>query len=69
MNTINLQDLSGVEITDIIIFPHYEREDLFPNELTIEERIRKFEKNFDCKVTRLTDSEAVIINNNIKKII
>ncbi|WP_044894856.1 Type 1 glutamine amidotransferase-like domain-containing protein [Bacillus alveayuensis] len=69
MNTINLKDLSGLEITDIILFPHYGREDLFLNDLTIEERILKFEKSFDCKVTRLTDSEAVIINNNLKKII
>lgn len=58
-----------IKITDMIIFPHYGREDLFPNELTIEERILKFDENYNCQVTRLKDSEAIIINNNSKKMI
>jgi dipeptidase E len=63
MNEVTLQDLMGLKITEKLIFPHYDREDLFPNKLgqTIEERLSAYEANYKCSVIRLKDDEAITI--------
>jgi hypothetical protein len=67
LNTVSLEDLSGLHLTDEIIFPHYGREDVFPGDSSIEERLQTFETRFGCRVTRLKDSEALLINGNEKR--
>jgi peptidase E len=67
LNTVSLEDLSGLHLTDEIIFPHYGREDVFPGDSSIEERLQTFEAQFRCHVTRLKDSEALLINGNEKR--
>src|SRR3989338_6276946 len=53
INSIKLKDLTGLNLTDISIYPHYTKE--------VEEKIKKFESKFQCKVKRLTDSQSVVI--------
>ena len=53
INSIKLKDLTGLNLTDISIYPHYVKE--------AEERIKKFETKYQCKVKRLSDSQAVVI--------
>lgn len=54
MNTMRITDFTGLGITDKLIFPHYDREDLFKDEAgrTIEERILEFETIENCGVTK-----------------
>ncbi|MBD8071568.1 Type 1 glutamine amidotransferase-like domain-containing protein [Bacillus sp. PS06] len=59
LNTVNLKDLTGLKITDNIVFPHYDREDLFPSSLSIEERILKYEAVYQKKVLRIADDDAI----------
>lgn len=61
MNIHNLQDLSGLKLVNLCLFPHSNREDLFkdPHGQTIAERIGVFERHA-CKVTRLADNEFLI---------
>lgn len=63
MNTMNLTDFGALGVTDKLIFPHYDREDIFKDRSnkTIEERIVEFECNENCKVTRLKDEECISI--------
>lgn len=63
MNTIELEDLSGLGITDRLIFPHYNREDLFPstNGMTINDRIKLFEAKHNCFVSRINDDQFILI--------
>ena len=53
INSIKLKDLTGLNLTDIFIYPHYTKE--------VEEKIKKFESKYRCKVKRLSDSQAVVI--------
>ena len=64
MNAHNLQDLSGLKLVNLCLFPHSNREDLFkdPYSQTIAERIDIFERH-GCKVTRLADNEFLIFNS------
>lgn len=55
INAIKLKDLTGLNLTDAIIYPHYARE--------VEEKIKKFESKYQCKVRRLTDNQLVTIKN------
>lgn len=63
MNTLNLSDFNALEITDKLIFPHYDREDLFGNEAgrSIEERIKEFESLENCDVIRLNDDQSILV--------
>ena len=64
MNTLNMNDFTALDITDKLIFPHYDREDLFKDDAgrTIEERIREFETLENCEVTRLNDDQSILIS-------
>lgn len=63
MNTMGLTDFQALGIFNSPIFPHYDREDLFPDAegRTIEERISVFESEENCKVTRLRDEQCFSI--------
>ena len=63
MNTQNTVDLSAVELTDKIVFPHYDREDLFKEDTgkSIEDRLKEFEAFEKCEVARLKDDEFITI--------
>ncbi|MFC5465935.1 Type 1 glutamine amidotransferase-like domain-containing protein [Lederbergia graminis] len=63
MNTFHMKNLSALGLTDKLIFPHYDREDLFQDHTnkTIEHRLREFETMENCEVTRLKDEEYIIV--------
>jgi dipeptidase E len=63
INTIDMQDLTALGLTNKAIFPHYDREDLFTNNSgrSIEDRLKVFENINKCSVVRLKDDESVLI--------
>lgn len=63
MNNVGLHDFKGLAMTDVAIFPHYDREDLFIVETgqTIEDRIKSFERDKQRSITRLKDIDYLII--------
>jgi len=63
MNTLNTMDFSALGLTDKVVFPHYDREDLFKDSTNkkIEDRLKEFEILEGCEVTRLKDDEYIII--------
>jgi len=63
MNARNLQDLSGLKLVNLSLFPHSNREDLFndPHGQTIADRIDVFEQRYICEVTRLADNQFLIV--------
>jgi len=60
-NDIGLEDLTGFNITNLIILPHYSPE--------IEEETKAFETKYGVTVERLNNSQAVLIENGEKSII
>lgn len=62
MDTFHSADLTALNLTGSMIFPHYDREDLFPDPAnrTIEDRLREFEALEGCAVTRLKDDEWIV---------
>ncbi|KGX88334.1 Type 1 glutamine amidotransferase-like domain-containing protein [Pontibacillus marinus] len=67
MNEVGLRNFSGLYLHDDIIFPHYDREDLFQSDQTIEERLREFESSYDCNVIRMKDRDFLLKQHYIKK--
>lgn len=67
MNIVNLNDLSACNFTDIQIFPHYSK--FIKRFEGLEEKISNYEKANNCKVARLNDGDAIIVNNNIMNLI
>ncbi|MGG0792331.1 Type 1 glutamine amidotransferase-like domain-containing protein [Peribacillus simplex] len=63
INTVDMQDLTALGLTNKAIFPHYDREDLFLNNSgrSIEDRLKVFENINKCSVVRLKDDESVLI--------
>jgi dipeptidase E len=63
INTVDMQDLTALGLTNKAIFPHYDREDLFPNNSgrSIEDRLKVFENINKCSVVRLKDDESLLI--------
>lgn len=63
MNALKLQDLSGLKLVNLCLFPHSNREDLFkdPDGRTIAQRIDVFEKCYACEITGLADDQFLII--------
>lgn len=66
-NTFNVTDLSALNSVDIRIYPHYKEHcEVYPN---LEERISEFELKHNCEVTRLNNSQAILVlGNKIEKI-
>ena len=60
-NDVKLKDLTGLKLTDTIIYPHYSKQD--------EGEIKKFEKQNKCQILRLTDRQALLIKGDVKEII
>ena len=63
MNTLDIKDFSALNLTDKLIFPHYDREDLFKDDTgkTIEDRIKEFENLKKCEITRLNDDHSISV--------
>lgn len=61
LNTVELKGFAGLQLFNSSIFPHAEREDLFPASNSIEERIQAFEITSGEQVIRLTDDACKIM--------
>ncbi|WP_459481276.1 Type 1 glutamine amidotransferase-like domain-containing protein [Clostridium saccharoperbutylacetonicum] len=58
-NTFGVTDLSALNAIDIRIYPHYKEHcGLNPD---LEKRILEFELEYNCKVTRLNNGQAVLV--------
>lgn len=55
-NIVKLKNLSALKLTDMIILPHYKTE--------YENKVKDFEKKCRCRVTRLKDSQSILIFGN-----
>lgn len=66
MNQKNIQDLTGLQLIDRPIFPHYDREDLFPGVSNLEARIQRYEMAEECEVIRIRDNEFVKVNHDLE---
>lgn len=64
LDMYDTMDFSALNLTDKLIFPHYDREDLIPDPAnrTIEDRLREFETREGCAVTRLNDDGWVSLS-------
>ena len=62
MNIVELNNLSACNFTDVQIFPHYSKFVKRFEELEV--KILDYEKENQCKVVRLNDGEAIIVNND-----
>lgn len=64
LNTLKQTNFNALKFTEILLFPHCDREDLFPDEAgrTIEERIKEFESRKRVVVSRLKDDEYLLID-------
>lgn len=62
MNSIKLRDFKALGLTNKIIFPHYDREDLFLNSegKSIEDRLQEYESLHNCMITRLKNNQFLI---------
>jgi dipeptidase E len=53
LNIVKLKNFTALNLTNIIIYPHYKKDS--------EEKIEKFESKFNCKVKRLSDDQSIVI--------
>lgn len=53
LNTVELNDLTGLGLVDAIIYPHYQDD--------VEEKIRQFEIEENCQIARLRDNQALLV--------
>lgn len=60
-NEIGLQDLTGFNVTDLIVLPHYSPE--------LEEDTKSFEAKYKVTVQRINNSQAILIENGEKTLI
>lgn len=61
-NTFEVTDLSALNAVDIRIYPHYKEHcEINPN---LEVKISEFELKYNCEVTRLNNSQAILILGN-----
>ncbi len=60
LNTVGIRDFTGLGLTDIIMYPHYQD--------NAEEKIKKFETERNCRVTRLTDQQALVLVGDVEKL-
>ncbi|MFJ7975915.1 Type 1 glutamine amidotransferase-like domain-containing protein [Peribacillus sp. NPDC096379] len=63
MDSVGLDDLTGLALTDVRVFPHYGNETLYPDKQgrRVEERLLEFERAHRCYVNRLRDDGAIVI--------
>ena len=60
-NDIGLEDFTGLNLTQLIILPHYSPE--------IEEQTKAFEEKYRTSVERLSDSQAILLENGKKTLV
>ncbi len=60
-NDIGLKDLTGLNITNLIVLPHYSPE--------MEKEIKDFEIKYGVSVERISNSQAILIKNGQKTIL
>jgi dipeptidase E len=60
-NDIGLEYLTGLSITDLIVLPHYSSE--------MEEETKAFEVKYGVNVERVSNSQAILVENGQKTII
>jgi dipeptidase E len=60
-NEVALTDFNGFNITDLIIFPHYSSD--------IEEEIKLFENKNNVKIERIDNSQAILVEGEIKTLV
>lgn len=61
INEVGLSDMTGMLLTDAVIYPHYEEKD--------EVSVNAFENKYSVSVTRLTNSQALLVSGNEKQIL
>ncbi len=61
---IVLDNINGLGAFSFPIMPHSNREDLFPHETSLEERLDLFEKETEEKVERIKDEEAMVVKGS-----
>ncbi|MDD4409938.1 MAG: Type 1 glutamine amidotransferase-like domain-containing protein [Candidatus Pacebacteria bacterium] len=61
INEIGLEDLSGLGLHNVMVFPHYSVQD--------EEMIKEFEKRTGYQLNRLSDNQALFVNDGIVSIV
>ncbi|MCM1263025.1 MAG: Type 1 glutamine amidotransferase-like domain-containing protein [Butyrivibrio sp.] len=62
MNFMGLTDLSGLNLTNIEVLPHYEK--FLKRFDAFEEKCRIYEKEHSVEVIRLNDGDGVLIDGN-----
>lgn len=64
LNEMELNDFKALSLTDIAIFPHYDREDIFKDASgkSIEDRLNEFERDTNISITRLKDDQYILLN-------
>ncbi|MFA5030388.1 MAG: Type 1 glutamine amidotransferase-like domain-containing protein [Patescibacteria group bacterium] len=60
LNTVGIQYFAGLGLTDIIMYPHYQE--------VVEEKIKQFESENNCRVTRLTDKQGLILVGGVAEL-
>lgn len=60
LNTVGIRDLTGLGLTDIIMYPHYQE--------AAEEKIKLFESENNCRVTRLTDQQGLVAVGDVEEL-
>lgn len=67
MNDVKLKDLSGLELTEINICPHYNN---FPSMYQdCDSKVKRCETENNIVITKLCDGQALIIDNNKIKLL
>ncbi len=61
LNDRSLKDLNGLNLVNFTIAPHYTKEE--------ENTIKEIEGNIKIEIKRITDNEAILVNNESIKII
>lgn len=66
-NSFSVTDLSALNAVDIRIFPHYKEHcEINPS---LEEMISSFQEDYNCKVTRLNNDQAIMVLDDIIEMI
>lgn len=60
-NDVNLEDLNGLDITNLVILPHYSPK--------LEEETKIFELKYGVKAERINNSQAILVENGKKTVI
>ena len=62
MNFLNLDDFTGLGLTDVQILPHYSKQQL--RDSGTEEKCRQYERETGCEVIRLNDGDGIVLDGS-----